>query len=174
LFCNPFLSFPGTEKYPDNAVHLSWNLVFILCLFAWCNKLTSFPHAVYVFAKTYKRDQDKKNAQAATAVAAVAKLASPASETAKVADPIPSPAPKRVLPPVSEEEQRQLYTWMLEEKRKIKPRDAAEKKKINEEKALLKEFISESLPRLWGFHQLSSCSTRMFSWLLSSEDMLWN
>jgi hypothetical protein len=32
------------------------------------------------------------------------------------------------------EEQRKLYRWMLEERRKIKPRDAAEKKKINEEK----------------------------------------
>ncbi|GJN18573.1 hypothetical protein PR202_gb05745 [Eleusine coracana subsp. coracana] len=104
---------------------------------------------VYVFAKTYKRDQDKKNAQAAAAAAAAAKFSSPTTETAKVADPVPAPAPKKVLPPVSEEEQRQLYKWMLEEKRKIKPRDATEKKKINEEKALLKEFIrAESLPRL--------------------------
>lgn len=113
--------------------------------------LTSLLHAVYVFAKTYKRDQDKKNAQTAAAAAAAAKLSSPTSEPAKVADPIPppAPAPKRVLPPVCEEDQRQLYKWMLEEMRKIKPRDAAEKKKINDEKALLKEFIrTESLPRL--------------------------
>lgn len=63
--------------------------------------------------------------------------------------PAPTPAPKRVVPLLSEDEQRQLYKWMLEEKRKIRPRDAAEKNKINEEKALLKEFIrAESLPRL--------------------------
>ncbi|CAL4949096.1 unnamed protein product [Urochloa decumbens] len=110
---------------------------------------------VYVFAKTYKRDQEKKNAEAAATAAAVAALSSPVSPTAKAADPAPvpapapAPAPKRVLPPLSEDEQRQVYKWMLEEKRKTKPRDAAEKNKINEEKALLKEFIrAESLPRL--------------------------
>ncbi|CAD6231134.1 unnamed protein product [Miscanthus lutarioriparius] len=105
---------------------------------------------VYVFAKTYKRDQEKKNAQAtAAAAAAAAALSSPASTTAKAPDPSPAPVPKRVLSPLSEDEQRHLYKWMLEEKRKIKPRNATEKNKINEEKALLKEFIrAESLPRL--------------------------
>ncbi|KAL6615444.1 hypothetical protein ACP70R_037714 [Stipagrostis hirtigluma subsp. patula] len=102
---------------------------------------------VYVFAKTYKRDQDKKNAAAAAAAAAAEALSSPTSATAKAEDPVPPP--KRVRPPISEDEQRQLYKWMLEEKRKIKPRNAAEKSKINEEKALLKQFIqAESLPRL--------------------------
>lgn len=78
---------------------------------------------------------------------AAAALLSPASATAKTAEP--TPPPKRVLPPISGDEQRQVYKWMLEEKRKIKPRNAAEKNKINEEKALLKEFIrAESLPSL--------------------------
>jgi hypothetical protein len=104
---------------------------------------------VYVFAKTYKRDQEKKNAQVTAAAAAAAALSSQASTTAKAPDPTPAPVPKRVLPPLSEDEQRHLYKWMLEEKRKIKPRNATEKNKINEEKALLKEFIrAESLPRL--------------------------
>jgi zona occludens toxin (predicted ATPase) len=107
-------------------------------------------HAVYVFAKTYKRDQEKKNAQTAAAAAAVVALSSPAAPAAETVDPTPpTPPPKRVLPPIPEDEQRQVYKWMLEEKRKIKPRNAAEKNKINEEKALLKEFIrAESLPRL--------------------------
>ncbi|XP_052159470.1 uncharacterized protein LOC127776964 [Oryza glaberrima] len=104
---------------------------------------------VYVFAKTYKRDQEKKNAQSAAAAAAVAALSSPAAPAAETVDPTPTPPPKRVLPPIPEDEQRQVYKWMLEEKRKIKPRNAAEKNKINEEKVLLKEFIrAESLPRL--------------------------
>ncbi|WVZ69960.1 hypothetical protein U9M48_018672 [Paspalum notatum var. saurae] len=112
---------------------------------------------VYVFAKTYKRDQEKKKAEAAAAT--VAALSSPESATTANAKapvpppapaPAPAPAPKRVLPPLSDDEQRQVYKWMLEEKRKIKPRNAAEKKTINEEKALLKEFIkAESLPKLW-------------------------
>uniref|UniRef100_A0ACD5VRC6 Uncharacterized protein n=1 Tax=Avena sativa TaxID=4498 RepID=A0ACD5VRC6_AVESA len=102
---------------------------------------------VYVFAKTYKRDQDKKNAEAA-ATAAAAALASPPAPVPKPAEP--APPPKRVLPPLSQDEQRQVYKWMLEEKRKIKPQNAAEKTKINEEKALLKEIIrAESLPGLW-------------------------
>ncbi|KAJ1284040.1 hypothetical protein BS78_03G173000 [Paspalum vaginatum] len=114
---------------------------------------------VYVFAKTYKRDQEKKNAEAAAAVATVAALSSPAGATTANAKapapspapaPAPAPAPKRVLPPLSDDEQRQVYKWMLEEKRKIKPHSAAEKNRINEEKALLKEFIqAESLPKLW-------------------------
>ena len=125
--------------------HLFLSCVFFTC----CSKLTSSFRSVYVFAKTYKRDQEKKNAQAAAAAAAA--LSSPAIATAKAEDPVPAPAPapKIVRPPLSEDEQRQVYKWMLEEKRKIKPRDAAEKKKINEEKALLKEFIrAQSLPRL--------------------------
>ena len=120
-------------------------------MLAFCSKLTSLFHSVYVFAKTYKRDQEKKNAEAAAAAAAAAALSTPASATAKAADPVPAPAPapKIVRPPLSEDEQRQVYKWMLEERQKIKPRDAAEKKKINEEKALLKEFIrAQSLPRL--------------------------
>ncbi|KAG8051545.1 hypothetical protein GUJ93_ZPchr0001g31660 [Zizania palustris] len=106
---------------------------------------------VYVFVKTYKRDQERKNAETAAATAAAAAaaaaLSSPASTTAKTAEP--TPPPKRVLPPISEDEQRQVYKWMLEENRKIKPRNAAEKNKINEEKALLKELIrADSLPHL--------------------------
>ncbi|WVZ69966.1 hypothetical protein U9M48_018678 [Paspalum notatum var. saurae] len=117
---------------------------------------------VYVFAKTYKRDQEKKKAEAATAATTVAALSSPESATTANAKapapppaptpapaPAPAPAPKRVLPSLSDDEQRQVYKWMLEEKRKIKPRNAAEKNTINEEKALLKEFIkAESLPKL--------------------------
>ncbi|KQK08424.1 uncharacterized protein LOC100821305 [Brachypodium distachyon] len=103
---------------------------------------------VYVFAKTYKRDQDKKIAQTAAAAAAVEALSSPPAAITKPAEP--TPPPKKVLAPPSEDEQRQVYKWMLEEKRKIKPRNTAEKNKLNEEKALLKEIIrAESLPRLW-------------------------
>ena len=61
----------------------------------------------------------------------------------------PATAPVKVLPPISEAEQRLLLKWILEEKRKVKPTDPAEKKKIDEEKALLKQLIrAESLPSL--------------------------
>jgi len=135
---------PATPPQPPSAA----KGVFMRRIFPFLLATNVFI-GVYVFAKTYKRDQEKKNAQAAAAAAAA--LSSPASATAKAEDPVPAPAPapKIVRPPLSEDEQRQVYKWMLEEKRKIKPRDAAEKKKINEEKALLKEFIrAQSLPRL--------------------------
>ncbi|CAA6660923.1 unnamed protein product [Spirodela intermedia] len=64
--------------------------------------------------------------------------------------PLPRPeAPKVALPPVPESRQRELFKWILEEKRKVKPGSPAEKKKLNEEKALLKKYIrAESIPNL--------------------------
>lgn len=50
---------------------------------------------------------------------------------------------------IPEEEQRQLFKWILEEKRRIKTSDPLEKKRIDEEKALLKQFIkSKGIPTL--------------------------
>lgn len=61
----------------------------------------------------------------------------------------PIPAPVKVLPPIAEQEQRELFKWILEEKRKVKPSDRAEKKKIDDEKALLKQFIgAKSIPSI--------------------------
>lgn len=101
----------------------------------------SYNHAVYVLVRTYQKDSGKKDPMTATV------STSSAATADKPAEPIA--APRKVLPPIPQDEQRQLYKWMLEEKRKIKPRNAAEKKKLDEEKALLKEFIrAESLPSL--------------------------
>ncbi|XP_074294929.1 uncharacterized protein LOC141622809 isoform X2 [Silene latifolia] len=53
----------------------------------------------------------------------------------------------RVLKPIPEQQQRELFKWMLEEKRKIKTNDPVEKKRIDEEKAILKQFIrAKSIP----------------------------
>nr|XP_029119179.1 uncharacterized protein LOC105060152 isoform X1 [Elaeis guineensis] len=71
----------------------------------------------------------------------------PVSEKKSSAEPPPTPI--KMLPPIPEDEQRQLFKWILEEKRKVKPSAPAEKKKIDEEKALLKQFIrSKSIPSL--------------------------
>jgi hypothetical protein len=87
--------------------------------------------AAYVLVRTYQKDSGRNDAATSTSAAATAD---------KPAQPIAA------LPPIPEDEQRQLYKWMLQEKRKIKPRNAAERKKLDEEKALLKEFIrAESL-----------------------------
>ncbi|KAL1218338.1 hypothetical protein V5N11_028049 [Cardamine amara subsp. amara] len=50
--------------------------------------------------------------------------------------------------PIPEDEQRELFKWILEEKRKIEPKDRKKKKQIDEEKAILKQFIrAEKLPK---------------------------
>ena len=43
--------------------------------------------------------------------------------------------------PSPEDQQCKLFKWMLEEKRKVKPKDLEQKKSIDEEKAILKQFI---------------------------------
>ncbi|GFP89341.1 dead-box ATP-dependent RNA helicase 20 [Phtheirospermum japonicum] len=54
-----------------------------------------------------------------------------------------------VRAPIPEDQQREMFKWMLEEKRKVKPRDAEEKKRIDEEKYILKQFIrAKSIPSL--------------------------
>ncbi|KAF8118281.1 hypothetical protein N665_0005s0049 [Sinapis alba] len=51
--------------------------------------------------------------------------------------------------PIPEDEQRELFKWILEEKRKMEPKDRKEKKHIDEEKAVLKQFIrAERIPKL--------------------------
>lgn len=51
--------------------------------------------------------------------------------------------------PIPQEQQRELLKWILEEKRKIKPKDSEEKKRIDEEKALIKQYIqAKSIPTI--------------------------
>ena len=53
------------------------------------------------------------------------------------------------LPPIPADQQLDLFKWILEEKRKAKPKDLEEKKIIGEEKAILKHFIkTKSVPNL--------------------------
>ncbi|XP_048227834.1 uncharacterized protein LOC112533963 isoform X2 [Ricinus communis] len=55
--------------------------------------------------------------------------------------PSPTPAVLKLKEPIPEDQQRELFNWILEEKRKIKPKDSDEKQQIDEEKAILKQFI---------------------------------
>ncbi|XP_010416972.1 PREDICTED: uncharacterized protein LOC109124854 isoform X2 [Camelina sativa] len=51
--------------------------------------------------------------------------------------------------PIPEDEQKELFKWILEEKRKMEPKDRTEKKRIDEEKAILKQFIrADRIPKL--------------------------
>ncbi|XP_065019660.1 uncharacterized protein LOC135645320 [Musa acuminata AAA Group] len=104
---------------------------------------------VYVLLRTSKKESTEKDEEAVGEV--------PASPVATIKPVIPDkeqvvgsiPAPVKVLPPIAEQEQRELFQWILEEKRKVKPGDRVEKKKIDEEKALLKQFIrAKSIPMI--------------------------
>ncbi|KAL7095952.1 hypothetical protein ACP275_10G054800 [Erythranthe tilingii] len=61
------------------------------------------------------------------------------------------PIPKHVIvrQPVPEEHQREIFKWILEERRKVKPLNQEEMKRIDEDKAILEEFIrSNSVPTI--------------------------
>lgn len=60
---------------------------------------------------------------------------------------LPVTTAAEVRAPIPEEQQREIFKWMLEEKRKVKPKDPVEKKQIDEEKAILKQLLlAKSIP----------------------------
>jgi hypothetical protein len=96
-----------------------------------------------VVVRTYYKDKGAETEASSAPSAADKSPAEPVAAAAAAA------VPAKVFPPIPEDEQRRVYRWMLEEKRKVKPRDKAEKKRLDDEKALLKEIIrAESLPKL--------------------------
>ncbi|KAG1367559.1 Deneddylase UL48 [Cocos nucifera] len=101
---------------------------------------------VYILTRTSMRQPADKDEKV---------LSSPVDSTGapvpdeKKSSAEPPSTPMKVLPPIPENEQGQLFEWILEEVRKVKPHDPAEKKKNDEEKALLKRFIHvKSIPVL--------------------------
>lgn len=99
----------------------------------------------------------KKDSGVEEEVSGVPPTPAPSPSTAAVTVPVtektPSPPPVvepvMLRDPIPENQQRELYKWLLEEKRKVKPKDAEEKKRIDEEKAILKQFIrTKSIPSL--------------------------
>ncbi|GAV87940.1 hypothetical protein CFOL_v3_31364 [Cephalotus follicularis] len=102
----------------------------------------------YVFIRTNQKDTSKAKEENAKDVASTlgsttageAVLVTPSSFVTK---------PVKLQEPISEDQQRELFKWILEEKRKVKPKDSEEKKRIDEEKAILKQFIrAKSIPSI--------------------------
>ncbi|KAH7572144.1 hypothetical protein ACOSQ2_015420 [Xanthoceras sorbifolium] len=101
--------------------------------------------AGYIFAKEKMKKMSSEDD----------KFAKPTVEDSKATEemePLVPPTvvePVKVREPIPEEQQRELFQWILEEKRKLKPKDTEEKKRIDEEKAILKQFIrAKSIPQL--------------------------
>lgn len=62
---------------------------------------------------------------------------------------VPVTVPREVRGFIPDEQQREIFKWMLEEKRKLRPKDPLERKQIDEEKAILKQFLrAESIPKI--------------------------
>ncbi|XP_010552208.1 PREDICTED: uncharacterized protein LOC104822633 [Tarenaya hassleriana] len=103
----------------------------------------------YILLRTKKKDTsptDEETAPPSTqstdaAVASVDAQKTPA--LAVVTEPV------KAREPIPVKEQRDLFKWMLEEKRKANPKGAEEKKKIDEEKEMLKQLIrAKTIPNL--------------------------
>ncbi|KAG5559209.1 hypothetical protein RHGRI_008950 [Rhododendron griersonianum] len=104
---------------------------------------------VYMLARAGKKERAAENrkARAKEPSTPVATTATSVPEEPLLSPPIIEPV--KVREPIPEDQQRELFKWILEEKRKVKPKDREEKKRIDEEKALLKEFIhAKSIPSL--------------------------
>ncbi|XP_062087671.1 uncharacterized protein LOC133794459 [Humulus lupulus] len=117
--------------------------------FLWPLLLTvNLAVGAYIFMRTKKKETD---------VELVDEVATPVQTTAAVTVPLekslPSPAikepPPKLREPISGNQQRELFKWILEEKRKVRTNDPEERKRIDEEKALLKQFIrAKSVPSI--------------------------
>ncbi|XP_009761163.1 uncharacterized protein LOC107795779 [Nicotiana tabacum] len=114
----------------------------------------NFSIGAYLFMRTKKKDVGTEEGEmpyvpsAASTTAAMAVGEKEKEVTKEVATP-PPVLPVIVREPIPENQQRELFKWMLEEKRRVKPKDHEEKRRIDEEKAILKHFIrAKSIPVL--------------------------
>ncbi|KAL0338959.1 UNVERIFIED_CONTAM: hypothetical protein Sangu_1418000 [Sesamum angustifolium] len=93
-----------------------------------------------MFAQPGKKEKVKEKSEVpAEVVPPPATVTAPPVEEEPVVSP-PITRPVIVRPPLPEDQQREIFKWMLEEKRKVKPKSRDEKQHIDEEKAILKEF----------------------------------
>ncbi|OIT08735.1 PREDICTED: probable serine/threonine-protein kinase DDB_G0278665 [Nicotiana attenuata] len=115
----------------------------------------NFSIGAYLFMRTKKKDVGTDEGEipdvpsAAVSTAAATAVSEKEKEVTKEVATSPSALPVVVREPIPENQQRELFKWMLEEKRRIKPKDHEEKRRIDEEKAILKHFIrAKSIPVL--------------------------
>ncbi|CAK9174499.1 unnamed protein product [Ilex paraguariensis] len=115
--------------------------------FLWPLLLTvNLAVGAYLFMRTKKKDGGTEGEESPEVPSAP--VATP-TVSEKSPPPLPVMAPVKLHDPIPEDQQRELYKWLLEEKRKVKPKDAEEKNRIDEEKAILKQFIrAKSIPSL--------------------------
>ncbi|KAF8025701.1 hypothetical protein BT93_F2513 [Corymbia citriodora subsp. variegata] len=119
--------------------------------FLWPLLLTvNLAVGAYLFMRTSKKDETITEEGDSKAVSSTPESTTVTTTIAATEKPVPVPIitePIKPREPIPEDQQRELFKWILEEKRKIKPRDREERKRLDEEKAILKQFIrAKSLP----------------------------
>ncbi|KAA8534851.1 hypothetical protein F0562_029933 [Nyssa sinensis] len=130
---------PPPPPPPPQRYKLVWRVLLI----------SNLALGAYMFARARKKDASVEDSKAAAKIpsAPIATATTPVPEEPALSTPITTPV--TVREPIPEDQQRELFKWILEEKRKIKPKDPVEKKRIDEEKAILKQFIrAKSFPSL--------------------------
>ncbi|KAI3879856.1 hypothetical protein MKW92_043038 [Papaver armeniacum] len=119
--------------------------------FVWPILLTvNLGIGAYLFARSgQKKRLVAEDDEVAASPPSSATTTAPISEQSVTETVKPIAQPMKPQTPIPAEQQRELYKWILEEKRKVKPTSAEEKKKLDEEKAILKAFIrSKTIPSI--------------------------
>ncbi|MBA0628021.1 hypothetical protein Godav_022805 [Gossypium davidsonii] len=109
----------------------------------------NFTVGAYLFMRTKKKDTNlaEEDVDLSPPVSTTPVTAPPVTETPSPVSSITQPL--KLPEPIPESQQRELFKYILEEKRKVKPKDPEEKKRLDEEKAILKQFIrAKSIPQL--------------------------
>ncbi|XP_073132231.1 uncharacterized protein [Henckelia pumila] len=110
----------------------------------------NFGLGAYMFAQAGKKERVKEKTEAPVEVAPTPTPTPTPVTTVTNEEPAftqPTTPPVIVRQPIPEDQQRELFKWMLEEKRMVKPNNREEKLRIDKEKAILKEFLrSKSIP----------------------------
>ncbi|KAE8696400.1 3-epi-6-deoxocathasterone 23-monooxygenase-like [Hibiscus syriacus] len=109
----------------------------------------NFTVGAYLFMRTKKKDTNgtEEDVDSSPHVSTTA-VTTQVTENTLPAPPIVTQHLKS-SEPIPESQQRELFKYMLKEKRKIKPKDPEEKRRLDEEKAILKQFIrAKSIPQL--------------------------
>ncbi|KAK9231676.1 hypothetical protein WN943_021915 [Citrus x changshan-huyou] len=120
--------------------------------FLWPLLLTAnLAVGAYFFMRTKGKDtsitEEEGTDVTTTSVSATTATTAPVTEKPLPSPPITEAA--KLHEPIPVNQQRELFKWILEEKRKVKPKDPEEKKHIDEEKAILKQFIrAKSVPSI--------------------------
>ncbi|XP_073051692.1 uncharacterized protein [Primulina eburnea] len=110
----------------------------------------NFGLGAYMFAQAGKKERMKEKKEATVEVTPTPTPTPTPVTTLTDEEPIfiqPTTPPVIVRQPIPENQQRELFKWMLEEKRMVKPNNREKKLQIDEEKAILKEFLrAKSIP----------------------------